>query len=78
MSLLLENHREYAQRWNVPWQVRVDINGESWSKIVAAKEWMQLELSKPEDERLEWLLWVNHPAQSMYTKLTELHQLLGR
>ena len=56
LSLLLDNHREYAQRWNVPWQVRVDIDGKSWSKIVAAKDWMQMELLKPESERLEWLL----------------------
>jgi hypothetical protein len=79
LSLLLENHRAYAERWNVPWQVRVDIQGESWSKIIAAREWMARELQKPEDERLEWLLYVLHSLPRTCRRLlTEPGQLLGR
>ena len=56
LDILISNHREYAQKWDLPWRVESGIQRGAWSKIAALRQWLERELYLEEEERLEWLL----------------------
>lgn len=55
LRALLDNHREYCSHNNMEYLFRTG-KGDVWKKIVFLAQKLETELSKPEKERIEWIL----------------------
>ncbi|OAQ99598.1 hypothetical protein LLEC1_05921 [Akanthomyces lecanii] len=57
----IQSHTRHAARWGYPMHVlRQDIAAGFWNKPTYLLAMIVNELSKPADERIEWMMWVTH------------------
>lgn len=63
----VETHRNHCDRWGYPlFLLQRDIIDGVWNKLAYLSSLITQELGKPEDERLEWLLYVRQCMGSIF------------
>lgn len=56
LSLLVDNHKQYCRTNGIEYVLRTGRGEGVWLKIVAAREKLEQELKKEQDQRAEWIL----------------------